>query len=473
MRYLFLTWLMMFMPFLLHSEEKIKLKSIEVHGETSLDLDVYKDNKIVRDESKVSFAYGIKTELTNFSAIYGCSFPSTKFSVLKDLAPGEIISRENRSWGMRLAIPLPVYRTELSAGTLKFSGSITRLKNPVFSSISPLKVPSFFSCGTNAALPSWTSSSSEKAIAVNLVPDKNFLFLPSVQFSILEGKNHFLSLSKRFSTTHIPSALICSTLGLFSIGHELNESWYQDRIYLPERKNMASELCVNFRWPNFIFSSALGIHETPFGKCSGWIKTQDHLIFGNFTLGLFYYKGDRSLVTASGSTPRVVSQIFLNPQYRFYLGKSAVAAGIGAGNTKKETKERVPFPVVEKTVRSSVSFKRPAFSILLSADTSRSTEDDFPDYGSSVKVTVPAKKITATSTLSFKNEDDIKNTFDFSQKISFRKSFIKYMSLGFEIKENNGNYKFNATAAAEAVLRSKKLIFSGKIKVQLKKNENL
>ena len=97
MRYLFLTWLMMFMPFLLHSEEKIKLKSIEVHGETSLDLDVYKDNKIVRDESKVSFAYGIKTELTNFSAIYGCSFPSTKFSVLKDLAPGEIISRENRS----------------------------------------------------------------------------------------------------------------------------------------------------------------------------------------------------------------------------------------------------------------------------------------------------------------------------------------------------------------------------------------
>ena len=58
---------MMFMPFLLHSEEKIKLKSIEVHGETSLDLDVYKDNKIVRDESKVSFAYGIKTELTNFS----------------------------------------------------------------------------------------------------------------------------------------------------------------------------------------------------------------------------------------------------------------------------------------------------------------------------------------------------------------------------------------------------------------------
>ena len=169
----------------------------------------------------------------------------------------------------------------------------------------------------------------------------------------------------------------------------------------------------------------------------------------------------------------MVSQIFLNPQYRFYLGKSVGAAGIGAGNTKKETKERVPFPVVEKTVRSSVSFKRPAFSILLSADTSRSTEDDFPDYGSSVKVTVPAKKITATSTLSFKNEDDIKNTFDFSQKISFRKSFIKYMSLGFEIKENNGNYKFNATAAAEAVLRSKKLIFSGKIKVQLKKNENL
>ena len=41
------------------------------------------------------------------------------------------------------------------------------------------------------------------------------------------------------------------------------------------------------------------------------------------------------------------------------------------------------------------------------------------------------------------------------------------------MKENNGNYKFNATAAAEAVLRSKKLIFSGKIKIQLKKNENL
>ena len=460
------------MSFLLHSEEQFKVKSIEIHGETSLGLEVYKDNKIVRDESKISFAYGIKTELTNFSAIYGCSFPSTKISILKDLAPCEISSRENRNWGVRLTLPFSFYRTELSTGTLKFSGTITRLKNPVFSNLNPLKVPSFFTCGTNSSLPSWTSSSSGKALAVNLIPEKNFSFLPSIQFSILEDKNHFLSLSKRFSTYCVPSALISATLGVFSIDHEINENWYQDRIYFPESKKMASELCVNFRWPYFIFSSATGIHESPFGKCSMWMKSQDFLILGNFSLGLFVYKGDRNLITANGTVPRVESQFFINPQYKFFIGKTALIAGLGAGNTKKETKERLPFPVEEKLFKSSISMRRPAFSLALSANTSRSTEDDFPKYGSSVKFTLPAKGFTSTSSLSFKNENDTKNTFDLSQKFSFRKSIIKYMSMGLEIKENNGNYRLNGTAATEAVFKSRKIIFSGKFKVQLTKNQD-
>lgn len=423
-------------------------QQIEFHSENAFSFPV--ENKSHPDPDSFSFKYSTGAKLTarNVSAVYFTGIGATDFPALAAAIPHGIDSMQRKRYGAKWSAQTRIVHADILAGTLLYSQGISRLKTPYITVPSALRKPSLLTPGISPELPSCSSSEKPLSLALSVSPGTQLPFLPTVQIAALETAEVYAGIFKRFSLPFAPSGSLSFSGGLFKFGRENTSSWFQKQQYFQEKKRLALEAELNLSYPGLRIASAAGIHESPFGGGYGWARIQDFILLGDFTLHSFYYIADASLITASKSEPGIRSQLCINPQYIFWLGKTSLNMGILLYTAERRTRERICESFSEKKAKAALTVQSGKHTVSTSGTVSRSEEDGFSEYSLQLKLSGKYRPLSFTSQVSFKNEDRDKNTVSFTQYVYPKKAAAASLSAGISVSEKDGDISAVPSASA-------------------------
>ncbi len=198
----------------------------------------------------------------------------------------------------------------LYAGTLRYSGSYSLLKNPCLASSSALHSLTFLPCGIRTALPAFSSARQMESIAIKT---------PVFSGVYFENGTHSWSIYKSFS--HISVAVSGAE---FIYGRKKSKSWFPKERYFAEKKYASydAELCFATHGSpvRSVLTScnAAGIIENPFGgleKSFLWARTQNAIRMNNLVIQTAAFHSWSPLMTLpSGSKCGTSWQFMLNPK---------------------------------------------------------------------------------------------------------------------------------------------------------------
>ena len=149
-----------------------------------------KDNKTVKDNSKLKYNYGLRLNFSSATITGNAKLASTEFKDIGTYTFNDYISKQEYTYGINQSLKAGKIKFNISAGTLHYSGAISRLKNPAFSCPEPLKKFSLFTQGISAQIPSPASSKTPVSFAASITPESES-HLPSMQFAILKTKEKY------------------------------------------------------------------------------------------------------------------------------------------------------------------------------------------------------------------------------------------------------------------------------------------
>ncbi|MBO7638478.1 MAG: hypothetical protein J6S91_05830 [Treponema sp.] len=250
----------------------------------------------------------------------------------------------------------------IMAGTLKTSGAITRLSSPTLSAGTALHSSPRGSGGISCALPSFNSSASPLAAAVNFGLTMGPGEIQVEGMANME-KEWASSLCYEFSTPWAKSFSVSLTAGSFVHSREAGTSWFSDRALYPKDNYMAAMIEAALKTGPFSTCTSAQIYQDPFGGIKCCFKTLDSLDFGKWSLHTGLFLCDSELISSSGSRSCVRTQFFINPELCLGPVKKRFRAGLLFYDSMKITSDALRLPYSLYTLRGDLSYSTPAFSV--------------------------------------------------------------------------------------------------------------
>ncbi len=453
-----------FLPLLCHGER----------GKSATDFfkgaDSYTGLSFVTDgDVSVKADCGVRFRFSDATFILAAGLPSGKISSLPEIFGCEnpldvIVPRVGL--GLSFSPVFLPFSIEANAGTLGFSGALSRMKSPDFSIGSALSSPYRPSGGISSSLPTFTSSRHPLAFSLLLSSSGKSLELPSVFFGLSEQKELFLSIYKSFSLWHIPVVSLSLNGGLFRHSREYNSSWFQKQRPYPEDGYFCAEIESSLVWSFFRHWAAASAVQCPYGGFDFWFRCADSLVLDGFTLNTAFFASTPGLITASGSVPGTLLELMLNPQVSFSLCKSKVQAGLSALGELDDEKN------MEMKFRFDGSIQNARFRTALSASSSLVPDSESGgvagDFSSRIYASCKFRSFSCSSSLSLKCTESSK-TFSASASVTPAHGFVKSLSSDFSLSIKNGMLSGTSVSAGmELCKKWEKISVTGKFSAKLK-----
>lgn len=331
-------------------------------------------------------------------------------------------------------------------GTLSFSNSISRLKNPLINVSSPLKNSVWFTPGINCSLPQYNGSPKPVSAAV---------IFPNAEIAVTEENEIYASIHSSFPSLGKKSS-IAFTGGIFNHNKDFKNSWFNESKWYGESGFISCSMEFNLHSKYFETSILAGSSENPFGGFFYYISTQNSLIIDSFRLNFALYQGDEGLITAEGHQPKTKTQLELNPQFILKFKKSVFRAGI-LSHAKFKTEKN------EYDSKAGLHFQTSSFQAGLSAACSYKTENGFFEYGAGISFIKYTKHTSWNTKFSYKNEKLIKNTYSLTNTLKFKCSLSPEISASCTATEKNGTANHKITISASIQKKSRNINASFRI----------
>lgn len=347
---------------------------------------------------------------TKWSALGSVSSPADAFALCNDVRFGA---------GGTLDTPFPV---AVKAGTLTFSRSVSRLKNPTPSSIAnPLKKSFGFSAGIGSSLPTLTSAVKPLAVSASVsVPQKRWGVPLEAQFAVAKDDMACAAFSFSARPTKYISVQSAFTAGRFlaCASNTTQKLLANTAAFFDETQLFAASWESAFRSPFLKANLSVGFHQTPFAanfsSCAVWIKATARSTFRAVLLDLSFFSIPTisatprtvPLVGASATICRTVSQFGINPQVQFDLPRAAtIRLGVHALAEQKILSTRAAELYGTLKWSAGVAYESRPFTAKMTAgatniivDGSALTASTTPDkyYSADVSTVLVLEKIRAT-----------------------------------------------------------------------------
>ena len=345
----------------------------------------------------------------------------------------EYNSDNTKRYGALIRLDKKQFFTDMTfyAGTLRFSGSYSRLKNPSLSSSSILGSLSFLQAGIKPALPTFSSSTQMEAIAI-----KTPVFSAA----------HFENGTNCWSIQHSSPFLSLALSGAqFIYGRKKYSSWFTKDRYFIEKKYSSydAELCFNA--VNILKScNAVGIIENPFGglnKSYLWMRTQDSLKINNIYINTALFHAWTPLMNMpSGKKAGLKNQFVLNPKITIHSSRNILNAGFIIQKNEKTTTTRPFSEYDEYSFRSEIAYIYNRTKLDFQYSASYSGKTNKTSYKTKFYTTYKynSASITSSAGIAF---DDSNRTFTFSSSLSDSKSPLTSIKFTDSIIFKNGLYE--------------------------------
>lgn len=318
---------------------------------------------------------------TKWSAFGGVSSPADAFALCNDVRFGV---------GGTLDTPFPV---AVKAGTLTFSRSVSRLKNPTPSAtLTPLKKSFGFSAGIGSSLPTLTSAVKPLAVSASLsVPQKRWGIPLEAQIAVAKDDMACAAFSFSARPAKYISVRSAFTAGRFlaQANNTTKKLLANTTAFFDETQLFAASWESAFRSPFLKANLSVGFHQTPFSadfsSCAVWIKANARTTFRAVLLDLSFFSIPTvsatprtvPLVGGSASVCRTVSQFGINPQVQFDLPRAATLRfGVHALAEKKILSTRTAEPYSTLKWSAGLAYESRPFTAKMTAGATNIIIDD-------------------------------------------------------------------------------------------------
>ena len=301
-----------------------------------------------KQKNYISGNGGIKAVFSNAEACGYINIPRSSFGQFFNFSAFTGEGGEYKfKYGISCSIPAEKAVFQLKAGMLSFSRVISRLKNPVPSSLSSATVKSFsWSSGLGVSLPSVSSSVQPLSLyagssfSLANIPCRFYSFVTQDGNCFVSGASKIKFSSRSFMEFSLNSGsffLEGKTSSLQKCGMDFEKKRY-----------FAGSVEFSFQMPCFKTLVMAGIHESPWEIKSIWINSACRIVFPFFLVDVKYFAIPTScvspyqipLIGISSSQIKIVEQGEINPQIMFSLGKFNVRLGAGLTQTWKVLGEK-------------------------------------------------------------------------------------------------------------------------------------
>lgn len=255
---------------------------------------------------------------------------------------------ELNSWALRVK---PFDFLSVTGGTLVYGGIWSRFNNPSPLSISALKQPYALSTRLITNLPGKETKTAPPSVAINI----NFPFLKITTFMGGFQKNQFLggvgtTLPFHFEPQwqSLPAGIRGTWTLAWRVAHlaqkEHNTWFIPQPVFLSSYyHSFIQELALKTKFNTLLFTA--GFSQSPYGKPSGFIRTEYSLAFPVFVLNGQFFMCDIDYLGQNGSFKRDTMRIAINPQLRLSFFGTAIRSvrlGITAETTYQNTTNIIP-----------------------------------------------------------------------------------------------------------------------------------
>nr|WP_318710714.1 hypothetical protein [uncultured Treponema sp.] len=441
---------------------------VEFSSSLAFSIPVDEDKRMVRDISSIKHDYGLKLNLGNTTMVGNGRLSSVKVMDLYGISPEDFFHLQEYTCGFKYSKKTETLKVDLMIGNLKYSGGISRLKNPSFTCPSPFYKKSVPVAGITPALPSSSSSETEYSWATDISTSEKSFF-PSVQFAILESGEKYGSIYKNFSSRLVPGILVSFTGGTFFHEYWKDTGWFQNERYYLRSDYFSGEFSTSLLWKNLKTTFSIGLYENPFGGTRQWARTQSNLNLGAFSLGLFFFESDEDIITSTGKSPRIGQQIFISPKINFKTGKGISFLGATLGQTTRKSKKRMSIPFTQYEAKVGVSYTTMAFSLKGNYDYDFSTESlkEKETYGISAGISMGSLNSTTAYSVSFSDEKN--KTYRITEKFSFSNKTLENINASFYWTEGKNNDGWNFDINTAFSKNTKKMKMKGKFAFNFRK----
>ncbi|MDE6349606.1 MAG: hypothetical protein K2K67_01200 [Treponemataceae bacterium] len=356
------------------------------------------------------------------------TLPKTKWSAFGSVSsPADALALCNDvRFGASGTVDTP-FPVAVKAGTLTFSRSVSRLKNPTPSAIAnPLKKSVGFSAGIGSSLPTLTSAVKPVAVSASLsVPQKRWGIPLEAQFAVAKDDMACAAFSFSVRPAKYISVQSTFTAGRFlaRASNTTQKLLANTAAFFDETQLFAASWESAFRSPFLKANLSVGFHQTPFAAgfspCAVWIKATARTTFRAILLDLSFFSIPTisatprtvPLVGASATICRTVSQFGINPQVQFDLPQSAtLRLGVHALAEQKILSTRAAELYGTLKWSAGVAYESRPFTAKMTAgatniiiDGSALTASTTPDkyYSADVSTVLVLEKIRATCSFGY------------------------------------------------------------------------
>ena len=258
--------------------------------------------------SNISCALGGRAYTKYFTSVFYYSSPKIN---AQDFSFETFYENSKITWGVK-ALPPSIYGVTSSVylGSINFSGSLSRIKNPVLTARNPLGTIPIFKTNFSPSLPDFSTGKKNFCSFVNF----NFAKKTSAQLAFEFDKFYAANIQKKFNARKNNFSL-SFTQSYFLNGKKFSSSWFsKDKAY-PQKYYSYSDTQFDFTGNKFYTSFALGLSEHPFENFSYYIKNTTTFSYKKLILSASVYNGSPYLISANGSNAKTSFQAEINPRY--------------------------------------------------------------------------------------------------------------------------------------------------------------
>lgn len=252
---------------------------------------------------------------------------------------------------------LPTFPCQLKFGNLNFSGSLSKINNPLISSFSsPFSLSPMTVCGVTSSLPSYSSFSKPLGIFMEAGFYDKKKIIQKVQlnyWSVMNKENEGVSL---LVETGFPAAKneirISSsiTTGIFSYDEVASSKWFLTEPYHSAGKNIASSIQFAIQFNKFYVCFMDNIYQNPFNDFNSIYRIDSKYNGKNFTFCLngFYSPAQKFETPSSKKITRQI-QGATSVQYKTRFRNMLIKTGLGGSSTFYfQDQNKFPFSTDEK-----------------------------------------------------------------------------------------------------------------------------
>lgn len=298
--------------------------------------------------------------------------PKTQFSELKTIAGENNLSSLFTQKRYSADIAFFKKSVNFKAGSIAYSRSVSRLKNPAPTVPYNPVVKSFTSTGgIGTSLP--TASSTKKSDSFYLCFDLFKIKIPFMtQLSFFpEEESCFFSVNTKFNFT---KRIFLQSFANFSSNILENNSTYLKRQNSTFTSGRFSAFSLEniFYSPFFKLNLYSGIHQNPYENLVFWINAQARCTAGQFLLDASFYAIPSEinstkpvlLISTDSSIIKTTYQASINPQFIFLTEKeSSITLGITATKNQKIVGTTNIALIETGRIAGGFLFERPDFSV--------------------------------------------------------------------------------------------------------------